>query len=72
MTGNTNVFVTMDHIRAAGGCAPGARTWFRRYGLDFRAFLRDGGISADKLLATGDALAVRTVTIARKSNGTGA
>ncbi|RLM23671.1 hypothetical protein BIY29_10245 [Brenneria alni] len=76
MTGNStdviDIFVTMDHIRIAGGCAPGAKTWFRRYGLDFRAFIRDGGISSDKLLATGDALALRTVAIALKSNSNGA
>ncbi|WFC43263.1 hypothetical protein [Pseudoxanthomonas sp. SE1] len=28
--------------RSAGFCAPGARLWFERHGLDFRAFVRSG------------------------------
>ena len=54
------MLITMEDIRAGGGCAPGLRAFFSRYGLDIRAFIRDGGIDADKLEATGDALAIQT------------
>ncbi|MFN3862303.1 MAG: hypothetical protein ACK4R2_12635 [Roseateles sp.] len=57
--------ITIDHVRAAGLCVPGTRTWFARQGLDFRAFLREG-IAAEMLLATGDAMARRVVEHARQ------
>ena len=47
--------VTVQDIRAARYCLPGVRPWFRRHGLDWQAFL-NVGISAETLLATGDAL----------------
>ena len=59
--------ITVDHMRATGLCVHGARTWFARYALDFRAFLRDG-IDAETLLATGDAMARRVVEQAREGN----
>lgn len=59
------VTVTIAHVRAAGLCVHGARAFFARHGLDFRAFLRDG-IPAQVLLATGDAMALRVVEIARQ------
>ncbi|MFN4342867.1 MAG: hypothetical protein ACK4FE_12670 [Azonexus sp.] len=59
-----DVTVTIDHVRAAGLCVHGTRTWFARHGLDFRAFLREG-CDADTLLATGDAMAQRVVEVAR-------
>ncbi|EHN5173248.1 hypothetical protein KI912_003104 [Salmonella enterica] len=57
--------VTLAHVRQAGYCPQGSRQFARRYGLDFRRFIREGGIDAEILLATGDALAVRLVDIAR-------
>lgn len=54
------MIITITDIRAAGHCVRGAREWFERHGLDFRAFLKDG-ISADELLATGDGLAVEVI-----------
>lgn len=59
----SEVIVTIDHVRAAGLCVHGTRTWFARQGLDFRAFLREG-CDADTLLATGDAMAQRVVSYA--------
>ncbi|EBG4311428.1 hypothetical protein GA497_19665 [Salmonella enterica] len=67
MNDTRDIFITMAHIRAAGGCAPGARTWFKKYGLDFRLFIRDGGISGNTLLNTGDAFAMRVVQLARQN-----
>ncbi|CAI0909229.1 hypothetical protein [Serratia ficaria] len=61
--------ITMEHIRAGGGCAWGLRTFFTRYNLDLDAFIRDGGIDADKLLNTGDALAINIVRQAEQSTG---
>jgi hypothetical protein len=47
--------VTIQDLRAARYCLAGVRPWFRRHGLDWQAFL-DGGIEAETLRATGDAL----------------
>lgn len=62
-----DVIVTIDHVRAASMCVAGARAWFARQGLDFRAFLRDG-IPASVMLATGDAMAARVVEVARRAH----
>ncbi|AUM00581.1 hypothetical protein B4966_10695 [Rhodocyclaceae bacterium] len=64
---NEDVTVTIAHVRAAGLCVPGARTWFARQGLDFRAFLAQG-LPASVLLATGDAMAARVVEVARRAH----
>ncbi|HFH2990174.1 hypothetical protein [Pseudomonas aeruginosa] len=56
--------VTIDDVRAAGLCVNGTRVWFARHDLDFRTFLREG-CSAETLLATGDAMALRVVERAR-------
>ena len=58
------VIVTMRHIRAAKICADGARTFFKRHGIDWTAFLSDG-VPEETLLQTGDAQAARVVEIAR-------
>lgn len=60
-----DVTVTIAHVRAAGLCVHGTRTWFARQGLDFRAFLARG-LPASVLLATGDAMAARAVEVARR------
>ena len=56
--------ITIDHVRAAGLCVNGSRAWFAHHGLDFRSFLREG-LTAEALLATGDAMALRVVQYAR-------
>lgn len=65
------LIVRMHHLRSVPGlrqspgyCLPMTRTWFAQQGLDFRAFARDG-IDAERLLATGDPLALRIVEHAR-------
>lgn len=65
------MLITMEHIRAGGGCAWGLRTFFTRYGLDVEAFIRHGGIDSATLLATGDALAIRVVRMAEVQAGNG-
>lgn len=61
--------ITMQHIRAGGGCAWGLRTFFARYSLDLKAFITDGYIESDKLLATNDELAIRVVEKAMNNKG---
>lgn len=63
MTGE-DITVRMEHIRQARLCSRGARAFFERHGLDWRQFLREG-IPASELAATGDALALRAVEVAR-------
>lgn len=60
-----DVTVTIAHVRAAGLCVHGTRTWFARQGLNFRDFLARG-LPASVLLATGDAMAQRVVEVARR------
>lgn len=43
-----------------GLCRPRTRDWFKRYGLDWDDF-RKNGIEADALLATGDGFALEVV-----------
>lgn len=67
-----DLFVTLDHLHSAPGfganglCHQGARALCARYGLDWLGIVREGGISAHVLLATGDALAIRLVDFARQ------
>ena len=58
------VIVTMRHIRRAKMCSRGTRAFFERHGLDYAAFVRDG-IPAEHLEATGDAMALQVVEVAR-------
>jgi hypothetical protein len=44
-------------------CSIGARAFFIRHGLDWSEFLKSG-IQADKVIATGDAMALRVVEVA--------
>lgn len=69
----SDVFVTFDHLHSvpgfaaqAGFCHRGARALCERYGLDWDAIVRDGGIQAEDLIATGDAMALALVAHARK------
>ena len=58
------VIVTMRDVRAAGMCSRGPRAFFKRHGLDWNRFLEEG-IPAEELEATGDALAMQVVEVAR-------
>lgn len=58
----------MRHIRAAKLCSGGARGWFARNDLDWTDFLTNG-VPGEKLLATGDPMALRTVEQARIERG---
>ena len=56
--------VLVQDLRVARLCMTGARLWFRRQGFNWQDFL-DNGIEADKLLATGEALAEPVIAIAK-------
>ena len=60
----TTVIVTMRHIRQARMCSRGTRAFFARHGLDWSQFLSEG-LPAEKFEATGDAMALRVVEVAR-------
>ena len=60
--------ITMRDVRAAKMCSAGAREFFRRHQLDWLQFQKSG-ISIDKLEATGDAMALRVVEVARERRG---
>lgn len=61
---NERVIITMRHVRAAKMCSRGGREFARRHGLDWERFLREG-IPAEQLEATGDAMALKLVEVAR-------
>lgn len=67
---DADIMVTMRHVRQAQMCSRGIRIFAARHGFDMRSFLLEG-ISADKLIATGDAMALQAVEAARveASNG---
>ncbi len=67
----SDFLVTFDHLHSvpasarAGFCHRGARELAARYQLDWDAIVREGGIMASVLEATGDALALQLVAHAR-------
>lgn len=58
--------ITMNDVRKAGHCALGTKTWFEKYGFDFRDFLKNG-IDEEKFLSTNDGLAQRIVRITKEN-----
>lgn len=57
----------MDEIQPPY-CANGSRRWAARIGLNWADFIREG-IEADKLEATGDAMALKLVEYVRGQYG---
>lgn len=60
-----HLIVTLNDIRAIGFCNKGARVWFDRHGLDWHDFVKNG-IDETTLEATGDAMALRAISQARR------
>jgi len=54
----------MRHIRQARLCSGGTRTWWKEHGFDWTDFLKNG-IAGERLIETGDPLALRPVVAAR-------
>lgn len=55
------------HMRELGYCNRGAREWFARHGLSWSEFVAQG-VDAEKLRATGDAMALRVVEHAERAS----
>lgn len=67
-----HLIVTIQHLHTVptwttrqGYCNSASRQFFERHGLDWAAFVRNG-IEAERLTATGDALAITLVEHARQ------
>lgn len=67
-----DVIVTTRHLftipgfsKRRGFCRGGARNWFRMHGLDWADFVSNG-IAAERLIATGDGMALALVAWARE------
>lgn len=60
-----HLFTIPGFSRSKGFCRSGARDWFKRHGLDWQDFVRNG-IPATTLEATGDGLALAVVAWARQ------
>lgn len=56
--------ITIQHVRAVGYCAKGAREFCDKYGFDWSDFLHNG-VSEERLLETGDAMAEAIVKAAK-------
>lgn len=61
-----SVTVLHQHLREIGYCNRGARQFFARHGLDWRAFLAQG-LPAESFERTGDAMALKLVKHAKDS-----
>lgn len=57
------VIVKVEHLRQVHYCAGGTKTFFKRHGLDWQKFIKEG-LPASQFLATGDAMAKRLVEVA--------
>lgn len=56
--------ITMLHVRQAKMCSKGARDFFARHNLDWQKFLAEG-LDSDLIEATGDAMALEVVKVAK-------
>ena len=63
-----HLFSVPRHSTRPGQCRGGARDFFRAHGLDWQDFVRNG-IAAERLEATGDAVALELVAWARACEG---
>lgn len=60
-----SVIVTVKHLRAAGMCNREPRIFCKRHGISWSDFVTEG-LPEEVLVATGDALAMKVVEIARR------
>lgn len=56
--------VKMEHVRAVAMCSRGARQFFIRHNLDWNKFIKEG-LPVEVIEATGDAMALKVVEVAR-------
>lgn len=67
MPSDDQVIVRVKHLRAAGMCNREPRIFAARHQLSWSQFVSEG-LPASALIATGDAMALRVVEIARKDS----
>lgn len=60
------MIIRVNDVRRAGVCVNGLRAFFTQHGLDLHKFI-EHGIEAERLLATGDAMAAEVVKQAREA-----
>ncbi len=60
-----HLFTVPGFSKRSGFCRGKSRDWFRAHGLDWADFVRNG-IAAERLIATGDGLALALVAWARE------
>jgi hypothetical protein len=72
----TDLIITIEHLHTVstwttrtGYCARQSRAFFAQHGLDWLTFVREG-IPAQRLLDTGNALAIHLVEHAEKMEAT--
>lgn len=54
----------MKDIRACRMCSGGTREFFKRHGMDWNKFIKDG-LPEEEFIATGDSMAMQVVEAAR-------
>ena len=69
MDDHSDVLVEIRHIRGLF-CSRGARELAKHLGFDWLHFLKHG-VTADKLIATGDAMAIQLAQVAIKEKQDG-
>jgi hypothetical protein len=57
--------VRMVHVRAAKMCSPGARAFFKKHGLNWTQFLKEG-IAIEELELIDDAMSLQVCKVARE------
>jgi len=58
------VIIYMSDIRAARMCSRGTRDFFKRHGMDWNKFLKEG-LPVEQFINTGDPMAMQVVEVAR-------
>lgn len=58
------IIITLQDMRKVKYCARGAKSFLAKHGLSWSDFL-EKGIPSDRLEATGDAMALKVVEVAR-------
>lgn len=58
------LIVRLEDIRALKFCSRGTRDFFQRNGMDWATFIKEG-LPAEQFEATGDAMALKVVEVAR-------
>ncbi|UZT28613.1 tail assembly protein [Vibrio phage 033B] len=57
------MLITIQDIRRIHFCSQGARTFFKRYGLDWNEFVKNG-LPEEAILGTGDQMGIDVVEAA--------